>query len=141
VTDFSISDPVPGSAVIAVAGPLNVVSARGLRDAVAEAVGRGPNPRIVIDLSGVPSIDSSGLGALIGGLKAARAAGGDLRIAAANQQVITVLELTNLNRVLRPYASVEDGLAGGADSADSADSGTGAAGARPEPASSARTAR
>jgi anti-sigma B factor antagonist len=61
----------------------------------------------VVDLSGVEFIDSSGLGALIGELKKARQAGGDLRISGVTDQVATVLRLTNLDRVLRPYADVQ----------------------------------
>jgi anti-anti-sigma regulatory factor len=44
----------------------------------------------------------------VGGLKSARQAGGDLRIAAAPEQVRTVLALTNLDRVLTPHQTVED---------------------------------
>jgi anti-sigma B factor antagonist len=58
-------------------------------------------------------IDSSGLGAVIGGLKTARQAGGDLRIASLTPQVASVLQLTNLDRVLRPYDSVAGALGGG----------------------------
>lgn len=61
----------------------------------------------MVDLSAVESIDSSGLGALISGLKSARQAGGDLRIVAAGPQVSAVLELTNLNRVLKAYDTAE----------------------------------
>ena len=57
-------------------------------------------------------MDSSGLGAIVGGLKAARNAGGELRIARANQQVLLVLDLTSLNRVLTPYETVEEASAG-----------------------------
>jgi hypothetical protein len=53
-----------------------------------------------------------GLGALIGGLKAARLAGGDLRYTRPGEQARLVLELTRLDRVLRPYPTVEDALAG-----------------------------
>jgi anti-anti-sigma factor len=68
---------------------------------------RAGNTRVVVDLSGVDSIDSSGLGALISGLKAARQSGGDLRIAAPGEQATAVLELTNLNRVLKSYESAD----------------------------------
>ena len=54
-----------------------------------------------------PSETEMGLGALIAGLKRTRQSGGDLRIAAAGDQVETVLRLTNLDRVLRPHPSVE----------------------------------
>jgi anti-sigma B factor antagonist len=52
-------------------------------------------------------MDSSGLGALIAGLKSARQAGGDLRLARPNEQVRTVLSLTNLDRVLRARDTVD----------------------------------
>jgi len=64
--------------------------------------------RLVVDMTDVDSIDSAALGALVSGLKAARGAGGDLRIVAPSMQVLTVLELTNLRRVLPPYPSTGD---------------------------------
>lgn len=57
-------------------------------------------------------IDSSGLGALVAGLKKTRQAAGDLRIAGANEQALMVLGLTNLDRVMRPHETVEDALDG-----------------------------
>jgi anti-sigma B factor antagonist len=57
-------------------------------------------------------MDSSGLGALISGLKTARQAGGDLRIAGAGPQVEAVLDLTNLKRVLRPRPDVASAFVG-----------------------------
>jgi anti-anti-sigma factor len=62
----------------------------------------------VVDFSDVVFIDSSGLGALIAGLKATRRSGGDLRIAHVPEQVMTVLRLTNLDRVLRAHPTVAD---------------------------------
>jgi len=41
-----------------------------------------------------------------------RLAGGDLRIARANDQVRSVLKITSLDRVLRPYATVDEATAG-----------------------------
>ncbi|OBK71972.1 STAS domain-containing protein [Mycobacterium sp. 1274761.0] len=96
-----------GALVIKPEGRLNMVAAPGLRKELHTLVEKG-NSRIVVDLSGTEFIDSSGLGALISGLKAARQAGGDLRIAAPTRQVTTVLELTNLNRVLRTHGSAEE---------------------------------
>lgn len=79
----------------------------GLRAQLHTLVREGDN-RLVVDLSAVETIDSSGLGALISGLKMARQTGGDLRIAAPNEQVTAVLELTNLNRVLKSYESADN---------------------------------
>ena len=79
-----------------------MVSSRSFRDAVVACVAANQT-RLAIDLTGVDFIDSSGLGALISGLKTTRQAGGDLRIAAPNDQVRLVLQLTNMERLLTAY--------------------------------------
>ena len=89
---------------------LDLLSAPALRQRLADEVQAGRR-RLVVDLSGVPFIDSSGLGAIVAGLRAARLAGGDLRIARPTAQARTILELTTLDRVLRAYASVEEASA------------------------------
>lgn len=89
-----------GVVVLRPEGRLNMVAAPDLREQLHTMV-RAGNTRVVVDLSAVETIDSSGLGALISGLKAARQGGGDLRIAAPSEQARAVLELTNLNRVLK----------------------------------------
>ncbi|RAX46213.1 anti-anti-sigma factor [Arthrobacter sp. AQ5-05] len=88
-------------------GRLNMVSAPNLRTYVDEVVATGAS-RIVVNLAQTTFMDSSGLGALIGCLKAARQAGGDLRIAAVQPQVKMVLELTSMDRVLTSYASAQE---------------------------------
>ena len=100
-----------GIAVVRSVGRLDLLSAAEVKQRLTDAVAAGRR-RLVVDLGGVEFIDSSGLGALIGGLKAARLAGGDLRIARPSEQARTILELTTLDRVLRPYATVEEALAG-----------------------------
>ena len=95
-----------GVIVVRPDGRLNMVAAPALRKQLHDLVAGGSS-RVVVDLSATEFIDSSGLGALISGLKVARQAGGDLRIAAPTRQVITVLELTNLDRVLRAHDSAD----------------------------------
>lgn len=96
-----------GVAVIHCTGRLNMTQAPRLKQMV-DTVVAADAARVVVDLTHTPFVDSSGLGALVGGLKTARQAGGDLRIAGAGEQVLAVLGLTNLDRILRPYATVED---------------------------------
>lgn len=107
--DITVNEVAPGQAVLVASGRLDLVSAHELRAAVEQVVAAG-RTRVVVDLSGVPFVDSSGLGMLVGGLKHARQAGGELRIAGAGAQVKTVLELTKLSRVLRPYDSADEAL-------------------------------
>lgn len=95
--------------VLAPKGKFNLVEAPPLKARMDDLVAAG-QARLVVDLHAVDFIDSSGLGALVGGLKAARQQGGDLRIAAAGEQVRAVLKLTNLDRILAPYATVEEAI-------------------------------
>jgi anti-sigma B factor antagonist len=92
-------------------GRLNMVAAPGLKAAIGELIQAGSS-RVVVDLSEVAFIDSSGLGALIAGLKTARQARGDLRIVGVADQVAAVLRLTNLDRVLRSHDTIEAAVDG-----------------------------
>lgn len=95
-----------GVAVVVPQGRLNMVAARQMKDLLAMLLEEG-SARIVVDLEQTSFLDSSGLGALIGGLKGARQAGGDLRIARPTPEVLTVFQLTNMDKVLRPRDDVE----------------------------------
>ena len=95
-----------GVGVVAPKGRLTMASARQMRDILSDLVGQGTT-RIVVDMQETAFLDSSGLGALIAGLKSARQAGGDLRIARPTPAAMTVFELTNLDKVLRPRDSVD----------------------------------
>ncbi|MDQ1130712.1 STAS domain-containing protein [Microbacterium sp. SORGH_AS_0888] len=97
--------------VLGLDGRLTAVAAPQLRAEIADLVAAG-RTTVVVDLAKVGFIDSSGLGALVGALKATRVAGGDLRIAAAGEQVRQVLRLTNLDRVLQVYPDAESAFGG-----------------------------
>jgi anti-sigma B factor antagonist len=106
------TDVGDGAAVIRPTGRLTMVVTPQLRTLITKTVQSGRS-RIVVDLSACEFVDSSGLGALIAGLKTARQAGGDLRIAGIAPQVATVLQLTNLDKVLRPHGTVSGALDAG----------------------------
>ncbi|WP_247046225.1 STAS domain-containing protein [Arthrobacter rhizosphaerae] len=93
--------------LIRTSGRLNLISAPKLQDVLAGIIGQDGRSRLVVDLTGTDFIDSTGLRALISGLKTARAAGGNLRIVGAGTQVKTVLQLTKLDRILQPSEAVE----------------------------------
>jgi anti-sigma B factor antagonist len=95
-----------GVAVIVCPQRVTMTGAAAFRATIDSTVSQ--TPRVVVDLGATTFMDSSGLGALVSGLKTCRQAGGDLRIAAAGEQVRTVLKLTNLDRILRPHDTVED---------------------------------
>jgi anti-sigma B factor antagonist len=111
IVDVRTDARADGTAVVHLAGRLDLQSAPDVKQRLVQAVAEG-HRLLVVDLGEVSFIDSSGLGALIGGLKAARLAGGDLRIARPVEQARLVLVLTTLDRVLKPYGSVDEALAG-----------------------------
>jgi anti-sigma B factor antagonist len=104
--EFAVERTAQGIGVVRPQGRLNMSSARRLKEVLDGLVAEGTT-RIVVDMAETTFLDSSGLGALIGGLKAARQAGGDLRVARPTEAVRTVFTLTNLDKVLRARDSVE----------------------------------
>lgn len=96
-----------GATVVFATGRLKFPDFDDLRQQLLSLVEDGA-VRVVVDLSEVESIDSGGVGALISGWKAARAAGGDLRLAARPANVASVLEIMNLDQILVAHDSSED---------------------------------
>lgn len=95
--------------VIRDVGRLTRDTALRFRDVVRESVGAG-SVWVVVDLAGVTSVDSMGLAALVEGLRLARDAGGDLRVARAEGMVADSMEQTNLDLVFHTFRSVEAAL-------------------------------
>lgn len=95
-----------GIVLLRLAGRLDAANAPALERTLTAA--RGEAPRLLLELSAVDFLDSSGLGALVGALKSCRRAGGDLRLAAPSAPVARLLRLTALDRV---FAVGSDGEA------------------------------
>jgi len=97
-----------GHVIVALRGELDMADAVSVAAALAAVVAR--EPEIIVDLAGLEFIDSSGVAALARGRKQARHAGGDLRLAAAQQQVLRVLTLTRLIEAFPVHASVDEAV-------------------------------
>ena len=91
--------------IVALSGRLNGASAPEFKQRIRQIV-EGGKFRLILDMAGVTFIDSSGLSALISGLKATREAGGFLRLASLGSQVSAVIKLMMLDRVFDVYADV-----------------------------------
>ncbi len=65
---------------------------------------------IVLQLDQVEFIDSSGLGAMVRLMQAARAKGGDLKLSAVPPKIRKTLEMTNLLSQFETYDSVEEAI-------------------------------
>ena len=94
-----------GWEVLTVTGEIDMATAPRFRQRLLALIGGGAQ-NLVIDLSGVDYIDSTGLGVLMGGAKRVRSAGGDIRLVTAGSRLTDLIELTRLDRVLDVYDSV-----------------------------------
>jgi anti-sigma B factor antagonist len=68
------------------------------------------NARMVIDLSRLRFIDSSGLGAMLSCLRQLSAKGGDLKLCGMSKQVRATFELVRMHRIFDIFRSREEAV-------------------------------
>jgi anti-anti-sigma factor len=88
----------PDITLIQLDGRLDAKSSERVKAAL-QALAEQDQAKIIIDLQGVPFIDSSGLAALVSGLRAVREKGGVIVLSGAQSQAQIVFRLTMLDRV------------------------------------------
>jgi len=94
--------------VVALRGELDMADAASIAATLTEIAARGPT--IIVNLAALEFMDSSGVAALARGRRQARQAGGDLVLAAAQQQVLRILVLTRLADAFLVHASVNEAI-------------------------------
>ena len=98
-----------GSAhVVEVAGEVELHNAELLRDELLRA-GNGEHPCVVVDLSRVSFIDSTGVGVLVGAFKRVREIG-TLSVVCPQRNVRRIFEITGLTKVFALHQTVSDAL-------------------------------
>jgi anti-sigma B factor antagonist len=98
-----------GCLIVRVAGELDVTTAPSLREHILGQLAPGKT-KIVIDMSRVPFVDSTGLSTLIVVHHEATARGGSVRLACAPRSVLRVIQITRLDRLFELYDDVCDAL-------------------------------
>ena len=106
-----LSGPGDGWCLARVAGELDVATAPRLREQLLAAISTH-GPQVVLDLTDVGFLDSTGLGVIVGVLKRARTLGGDLRLVCPAPHIRRVFEITALDRTMPLAGSLDDVLAG-----------------------------
>lgn len=81
-----------------------------LRDVIANAVANGKN-KILLDLSGVTTIDSSGIGELVGSYTTATNRGGKLKLLHLPAKLNELLHVTQLITVFEVYEDEKEAVA------------------------------
>jgi len=89
-----------GVAVVKCSGRLDLEFAPNLNKEVRRLIPL--SRRIVLDLTGVPFMDSAGLGTIVGLYASAKSANCELQLVNLTQQIRRLLELTNLLSLFEP---------------------------------------
>ena len=74
-----------------------------------ESVG-GSGNKVVLDMSELQFVDSSGLGALLSLLRRLSSEGGDLRLAGVTPSVAALLQLVRLDQIIGMYESSDEAI-------------------------------
>lgn len=120
------SSEIAGHGVLRVRGEVDLGTANALGDR-ALALLQTTSAHLVLDLSGVTFMDSTGLKVLIAIQRRAALAGGSLAVAGATRPVHRLLTITGLDEAFTLVDSVEQALA-------SSPASAGSGGRPPEPA-------
>ncbi|HVM63449.1 MAG TPA: STAS domain-containing protein [Acidimicrobiales bacterium] len=90
---------VAGPAVVHLSGDVDLSQAQALTDRLADLVASGRD--VIVDLSGVSFIDSTGMGALVFASRRAEAHGQSVTLRRLGVQVMRTLTLAGLDQVVR----------------------------------------
>jgi anti-sigma B factor antagonist len=100
-----------GWTVLSIEGEVDLYSAPVVRDAALAAMDSGVD-HLVLDLTAVPFMDSSGLGVIVACLKRLREMDGDLAVVSPSSSPSTKLfSLTGLDHAIATHATLDQALA------------------------------
>lgn len=108
--DVSVTSRESGNrTVVDVTGEIDVYTAPVLREELASLID-SEHTDILVDLTGVRFMDSTGLGVLVGALKKVRTVGGDLQLVIDQEKILKVFRITALTQVFTIHSSVDEAL-------------------------------
>jgi anti-sigma B factor antagonist len=98
-----------GTSVIALRGEIDVYTAPRLRQALIDLVEGGAKD-IVVDMSRVDFLDSTGLGVLVGGLKRVKSNEGEMKLVVTQDRITKIFDITGLAKVFPMFGSLDEAL-------------------------------
>ena len=100
---------VGGLPVLGVRGEVDVYSAPGLKSRISEMLPE--SSLILVDLSEVAFLDSTGLGALVAARTSAIEAGGNLPLVCDRERILKLFTITGLDQVFQIFQTVDAAVA------------------------------
>ena len=101
--------PIGDCAVLQVIGGVDVYTAPMLREQIRDLAAKG-GVHLIADLGQVDFLDSTGMGALIGGLKRLREADGSLALVISTPRILRIVQITGLTKAFTVHHSVADAI-------------------------------
>ena len=98
-----------GIEVVEVEGEIDVYTSSRLRELLSHLVNEH-RYQLVVNLEKVEFLDSTGLGALVGGLKRVRAHDGSLDLVCTQERILKIFRITGLTKVFEVYSSVNEAI-------------------------------
>lgn len=97
-----------GAVIAAFRGEVDLENSPQAREVLLECVGRGQ--KVLVDLSEVQYIDSSGVASLVEAFQKAKKKGIEFALVSVNASALRVLELARLDKVFVIHENLADGL-------------------------------
>ena len=108
--DISVSQTSAGDVpILAVNGEVDVYSAPTLKDRIGELIESGQTT-LIVDLSAVAFLDSTGLGALVEARAATTEAGGSLPLVCNQERILKLFTITGLDGVFTIHPTISDAV-------------------------------
>lgn len=98
-----------GVPVVAVSGEVDVYAAPELRERLTELLQNGRS--VVVDLTDVGFLDSTGLGALVAARTSAAEHDAELPLVCTHQRILKLFTITGLDGVFAIHGTVDDAVA------------------------------
>jgi anti-sigma B factor antagonist len=111
--NLSVStEDVDGHRVVSVRGEVDVYSAPTLRKCLQESMDEQYND-LIVDLTDIAFIDSTGLGVLVAGQNRAGELGGKLSVVCSQERVLKLFRITGLDEVFAIHPTRDEALSAG----------------------------
>jgi anti-sigma B factor antagonist len=96
---------MPGTLIIRLTGPLTL---RNIFDVQAQFRSMEALPLTILDLTGVPYMDSAGLGVVVNGHVHCQSRGGKLVAVGVSSRILALFEMTHVDKVIAMASTLEE---------------------------------
>jgi len=100
-----------GYAVITISGRLALGGETEKLNAALNALLQKDQKRVVLDITGLDYVDSSGVGMLVSCLSNVKKAGGEMKVVGANSRIMRIFSMTGIDGLMPMFPTVAEAIA------------------------------